>query len=78
MEMAELLTDALKEKNYEFFYAPQTNQLFPILPNEKIEELRKQFSFHTWGRTDDAHTAVRFVTSFMTPKENVEALIQNL
>ena len=78
MEMAELLTDALKEKNYEFFYAPQTNQLFPILPNEKIEELRNQFSFHTWGTTDDSHTAVRFVTSFLTPKENVDQLINAL
>lgn len=78
IKMAGLLTDALKEKNYDFFYKPQTNQIFPILPNEKIKELREQFSFHTWGAVDDSHTAVRFVTSFMTPKENVDQLINAL
>ena len=76
--MAEKLTEGLKAKGIEFRYEAVTNQIFPILSDEKIEELRKDFSFHTWGKTDDTHTAVRFVTSFMTPEENIDALLAKI
>lgn len=69
---------ALQDKGYTFLYKPQTNQLFPILENKKMEELRTQFSFHTAGKIDETHTAVRFVTSFMTTMDNVNALIKAL
>ena len=75
---AKRITDALEEKGYTFVYPPQTNQLFPILDNAKIEELRKDFSFLTWEKVDDDHTAVRLVTSFMTSEENVDLLISKL
>ena len=72
------LAEALKKKGYKFAYTPQTNQLFPIMDNEKITELRKEFAFHTFGTVDDTHSIVRFVTSFMTTKENTEKLVNSL
>ncbi|MBR3356604.1 MAG: low specificity L-threonine aldolase [Solobacterium sp.] len=74
--MAEKLTDGLRAKGVEFRYEAVTNQIFPVLSNAKIQELRDAgFSFHTWGAVDEDRTAVRFVTSFMTPEENIEALL---
>lgn len=78
IEMADLLRDGLKAKGYRFAYPAETNQLFPVLTREKIAELRRNFAFEEWGPYDENHTTVRFVTSFMTKKENVEKLIQAL
>ena len=78
MDMADLLQEGLIAKGYAFQYEPVTNQLFPILPNEKIQELEKDFAFSIWEKKDDSHTVVRFVTSFMTKKENVEKLLAAL
>ena len=78
IEMADRLRDGLKEKGYSFAYPAETNQLFPILTKDKIKELSENFAFEEWGPYDESHTTVRFVTSFMTKKENVEKLIQAL
>lgn len=78
MEMAYRLEDALKAKGYAFQTEPQTNQLFPILSNEKIKELRQDFAFHTNGVINKDHTAVRFVTSWATKPENIDRLIEAL
>lgn len=78
IEMADLLRDALISKGYDFAYPAQTNQLFPVLSKEKIAQLKKNFAFEEWGPYDENHTVVRFVTSFMTKKENVETLIEAL
>ena len=55
-----------------------TNQLFPILSDEKIAVLERDFSFELNERIDEAHTAVRFVTSWATADEAVDALIAAL
>lgn len=78
MDMAYKLIDALTEKGYAFSVEAQTNQIFPILSDEKIEELSKDFAFTPWGRYDETHQIVRFVTSFMTKEESVDALIEKL
>ena len=78
MACADELTDALKKKNIPFLSEPETNQIFPILTNNKIKQLRRKFVFHTWGKVDATHTAVRFVTSFMTKEENLQELIKSL
>ena len=76
--LAEELAAALKKKGYAFQYKPESNQIFVIMTNAKIKSLRKQFAFHTNGTIDRTHTAVRFVTSFMTTEENVQKLIHAL
>lgn len=78
MDMAAKLTEGFRSKGYSFAFEAETNQLFPIIPNEKVEELSKDFAFTPWGKYDDSHMIIRFVTSFMTKPEAVDALIEKL
>lgn len=74
--MAEQIAEALKEKGYPFFAPVGTNQLFPILPDEVIEKLEKEFIFSLQKKVDETHTAVRFVTSWATTQQSVDALCE--
>lgn len=77
-EAAEKIVDALKEKGYSFLTEPQSNQIFPIIPNEKAEKLEKDFRFIRWEKVDDDHVAIRLVTSWATSGKAVEAIIKAL
>lgn len=70
--MAELMAKGLQSAGFQFFVPPETNQLFPILPNKVIDSLLKHFKFYRWGRVDNKHTVVRLVTSWATRLEKVE------
>lgn len=64
-----------EEKGIPFLVDSPTNQQFPILPDEVIAELRNTFSFESWQRIDESHTAVRFCTSWATTDDAVDALL---
>ena len=72
------LKEGLKEKGYTFFIDSPTNQIFVALTNEKKRELEEKVAFSFWGIIDENHTAIRFVTSWATKMEDVEALIRIL
>lgn len=55
-----------------------TNQQFFILPNKVMDELRKSVSFELWGPRGESETPVRFVTSWATTDQDIEALSQAL
>ena len=55
-----------------------TNQIFVIVPDALLPNLQELCSFEVWGKTDDTHTAIRFVTSFATTGEDVDALLAAL
>lgn len=76
--MAAYLRDALEKRGYEFFAPPETNQLFPILPPEKVTDLEQDFLFELQERLPDGRIVVRFCTSFATTKEQIDALIARL
>lgn len=76
-EMAEKLRKCFKDTKTKFFSNTTTNQIFVILDNEVIKKLRKRYVFENWGVIDDKHTAVRFVTSWATTKENVDTFIKD-
>lgn len=63
-----------REKGYRFFLDSPTNQQFVILENGELERLRKEVGFDIWEPYDEAHTVVRFATSFATRPEEIEAL----
>lgn len=69
------IRDAFKAKGYEFLVESPSNQQFPILSDEFIERLSKDFKFSIWKKVDADHTAVRFCTSWATREEAVEALL---
>ena len=72
------LAQAMQDKGYSFYAAPCTNQLFPILPDEKLCQLERTFSFEHTAKVDETHTAVRFVTSWATTQGAVDTLIKAL
>lgn len=77
-KMATLLQNAFEDCDIPLFCKTTTNQVFVILENELIAQLQKKYAFQVWEEIDQTHTAMRFVTSFATPKEQVEAFIYDL
>ena len=72
------IRDAFVSKGYDFLVDSPSNQQFPILPNDVMELLSKDFKFSVWKRIDAGHTAVRFCTSWATRTEAVDALLAAL
>lgn len=78
IEAAMELKRGMLEKGYSLYMDSPTNQQFVILPNEKIQELKKNVSFSLWDAVDETHTVARFVTSWATTHEQVQSLLQLL
>lgn len=78
IQLAERITCELKSMNCTFLVEPETNQLFPILSNTKIEALQEHFDFYVWKKVDEKHSAIRLITAWATTEESVDRLIQAL
>ncbi len=74
IEMANKLRGIFKEKGYRFLMETVTNQIFVILENSEMKRIREQVKINVWEPVDEAHTAVRFATSWATRDEDIEAL----
>lgn len=72
------LREAFLAKGWDLFVDSASNQQFPILPNGAVAVLRHKYSFEVWEKVDQAHTAVRFCTSWSTTDQNVDALIADI
>ena len=77
-EMAALLSEAFVECGYALYTKSTTNQVFVALPNTIIERLKENYLFELWEEIDEYNTAMRFVTSWATPKEAVLKFIEDL
>lgn len=78
VNLAMQLKDTFEELNIELKYEAYTNQLFPILPNDLLEELQKKYIFMVMNEEDENHSLVRLCLSWGTKQENVEQLINDL
>lgn len=76
--MAEKLTIGIKDLGFNFLTNSTTNQIFPIFPNSLIEELKKQYGFYIWSKSDDDNSSIRLVTSWATKEEKVDEFISDL
>ena len=74
-QMAGRLRSGLEKLGCPFFVQSRTNQLFPILRAGDVEKLESAFLFERWENVGDDYTAVRFVTSWNTSAEEVDALL---
>ncbi len=74
-ELARLIEKALKEKGYEFYATPCSNQLFPIVSKAYIDKTQNDFAYNIEKILPDGRVAIRFVTSWATTKNSVDALI---
>lgn len=78
VEMAQYLQGGLRNLGIPMMVDSPTNQIFPIVPNTLLPHLDELCAYEVWGKADDEHTIVRFVTSFATPMESVEGLLADL
>ena len=75
---AQRIQTAAVQKGYRLFAISPTNQVFLVLSHAQIERLRRDFAFEITGHVDDDHEAGRFVCSWATKEEAVDALIAAL
>ena len=76
--MAQRLSEAFVSARYRLSVPTESNQIFPILPNTKIEALQENFDFYIWAKLDDHYSVIRLVTSWATDEAQVEAFIEAL
>lgn len=74
--MAEMIRIAIRNSGFEFLSNSPTNQIFPVLPDDFIKKLQRNFDFEIWNKTDGSHTAIRLVTSWATPEQEVDRFIR--
>ncbi|MBQ0141612.1 MAG: aminotransferase class I/II-fold pyridoxal phosphate-dependent enzyme [Prevotellaceae bacterium] len=77
IELAQRIRNAFGECGYKIAIDSPTNQQFFVLPNELVDKLRANgVSFEDWGPRGEEETTVRFVCSWATTDEDVNALIE--
>ena len=76
--MAQKLSTAITGGGYSLTAATESNQIFPILPNIMIENLKENYDFYVWEKANDQHSVIRMVTSWATDEKKVDALIQDI
>ena len=75
---AQRIKQAFLNKGFPLLCDTAANQVFPILPNAVIEELRKKYGFAFWEKVDEENTAVRFCTSVTTQEASVRSLEKDI
>ena len=74
IEMAEKLREILLRKGYRLFLDSPTNQQFVIVDNDTLASWQGKLAVSFWEKYDEAHTVVRFATSWSTTDEDLAAL----
>ncbi|KAH6690331.1 threonine aldolase [Plectosphaerella plurivora] len=75
-QMAALLSSGIAEAGHKLAATTETNQVFPILPNDLITMLQESYSFYVWEKAADGDSSViRLVTSWATDQKQVKAFI---
>lgn len=72
---AQRLDQGLRDLGIDFYVDAPANQLFPILTDDMVAALRPHFGFELNRRLPDGRQVVRFVTSWATTDDAVEALL---
>ena len=75
VRLAMKLREAFVSKGYKIAVNSPTNQQFVVLPNETLDRLKAHATFELWGIRGEHETTVRFVTSWATSEEDVDAFI---
>ena len=75
---ADQIRQVLDRAGVSYLVPGTTNQIFPILSDEVLAELSRDFVFTEQQRVDVSHRAVRFCTSWATRQDQVDALCRRL
>ena len=74
IDMAFQIRDIFVSNGYPLLFDSPTNQQYPIIPDDELAILGKEFGYEYWTRVDATHSGVRFCGSWATTQENVDAL----
>ena len=74
VDMANIIKEDLRGKNYQLYMENPTNQIFVIMENSKLEAFGKEIAYGFWEKYDNNHTVIRIATSWATTKEDVNEL----
>lgn len=77
-EQAMKIKSAFQNEGFGFLAETFTNQIFPILRNEQIEKLQKNFDFYVWKKVDSEFSAIRIITSWATGDDVVEGFVNEI
>ena len=78
IRLANQIRATFDEMGVSYLVPGVTNQIFPILSDDFLAELSKNFMFTEMERVDESHRCVRFCTSWASTQENVDALCREL
>ena len=74
IDMAFQIRDIFVSNGYPLLFDSPTNQQYPIIPDDELAILGREFGYEYWTRVDETHSGVRFCGSWATTQENVDAL----
>lgn len=74
-QMARNLKEGIRKLGLQFIVESDSNLIFVALPNEVHAQLKEHCHYEIEGKFDEEHIRARFVTSFATPKEDVEKFL---
>lgn len=72
--MADIVRAGMERGGVRALISTQTNQIFPIVTRKQEARLAELVEFERWCDVDEAHVAIRFVTSWATAQEDAQAL----
>ena len=76
-ESGRYLAKKLKEAGVKFYKKPESNQIFIIYPEAKIEKLRENASFEVSNYNKD-EKIIRFVTSYRSERSEIDDLVKHI
>lgn len=78
VDMAERMKALFADKGLEMYIDSPTNQQFIVLDDDRVNLLKDKIRFSFWEKLDENHTVIRFVTSWSTTEEDMQALEEAL
>ena len=74
--MAGRLAAGLKEADIQLFAETETNQVFAFVDDEILSFFEEKILFEHWGPAGEEGTPIRFVTSWQTTEEEIDAVLE--
>lgn len=78
VDMAERMKALFADKGLEMYIDSPTNQQFIVLDDDRVNLLKDKIRFSFWEKLDENYTVIRFVTSWSTTEEDMQALEEAL
>ena len=78
--MAAMLAERARQAGIEITQSVDANEIFPLLTPGQLEATLERFRYYVWDEVprEDGRNCVRWVTSWDTAEDDVEALVSAL